>query len=78
MPDSAGGDFAVIRIGNRALDVPQLEQTLKDIGAPSTDISDKKDCWVTLDKTTSLEPKDVGDRIKYWIGKLSENNKSNN
>lgn len=78
MPDPAGGDFAVIRIGNRALNVPQLEQTLKDIGAPSTDISDKKDCWATLDKTTSLEPKDVGDRIKYWIGKLSENNKSNN
>lgn len=72
MPDLAGGDFAVIRIGNRALDVPQLEQTLKDIGAPSTDISNKKDCWAILEETKSLEPKEIGDRLKYWIKQISK------
>ena len=72
MPNTDGGESTVIRIGNRANDVKLLKQTLSNLNV-STNIDNEKDCWTTLDTVDSTKPEDVSKKLKYWIGKLSEN-----
>ena len=74
MPDLEGKEKQVlIQLGNRANNVEQLEQTLQRIGCPDKIKNiDRQDCFVNLDVVESMEPSAVGERLKYWIGKLSE------
>ena len=78
-PSDDNPNVAIIQLGNRANNVEMLKKTLARIGcADKIKDIDEKDCYVNLDTTTSIEPKVVGERLRYWIGKISEKNKSNN
>ena len=77
-PSDDNHNVAIIQLGNRANNVEMLKKTLARIGcADKIKDIDEKDCYVNLDTTTSIEPKVVGERLNYWIGKISEKNKSN-
>lgn len=73
MPSEEDKTKAVVQLGNRANNVELLKQTLTRIGCSEKIKNiDAEDCYVTLETIASIEPKDVGERLRYWIGKLSE------
>ena len=68
-----GKGVAAIQLGNRANDIEQLKQTLTRIGQADKIKGIQEDgCFVTLEETSSLRPEDVGGRLRYWIGRLSD------
>ena len=71
-----GKNVAVIQLGNRANDIEQLKQTLTRIGQVDKIKNIQKTredgCFVTLEETNSLKPEDVGDRLRHWIGLISD------
>lgn len=68
-----GKGVAAIQLGNRANDIEQLKQTLTRIGQADKIKDIQEDgCFVTLEETSSLRPEDVGGRLRYWIGRLSD------
>ena len=63
----------VIQLGNRANDIEQLKQTLTRIGQADKIKDIQEDgCFVTLETINSLQSEDVGDRLRHWIGLISD------
>lgn len=68
-----GKNVAAIKLGNRANDIEQLKQTLTRIGQADKIKDIQEDgCFVTLETINSLQSEDVGDRLRHWIGLISD------
>ena len=72
-----GKKTAVIKLGNRADNAELLKQTLTRIGQTGKAKDVREDgCAVELETVSYQKPEEVGERLKYWIGRVSNEESS--